>query len=219
MKITYLGHSCFKIESKNYSIVTDPYEPGSVPGYKPLSVAADKAIASHSHGDHSAVDQVMMTLEYKAEPSPFTITQIETYHDEVQGEKRGPNTISIIDDGEFKVAHMGDLGCELTAEQKEMLKLLDCIMIPVGGFYTIDGKEAAKLIKEIDPRIVIPMHFRNEEKKYGYDVIDTVDTFVKAMGNAVFTETSSIELDTYFPCQTVVLEPLNREIEYGLNGL
>lgn len=211
MKITYLGHSCFKIETKGVTIVTDPYEPGSVPGLKPLEgIAADIVLPSHEHGDHHGVGCIELKADSEAKEA-VTITHIDTWHDEVKGAKRGPNRISIIDDGEFKIAHLGDLGCELEPEQKEMLKLIDCIMTPVGGFFTIDAQQAAALIKEVDPKIVIPMHFRNDEKHFGYDVIGPVDDFVKAMGNAVFTETSAVELGTFFPCQTVVLEPENAE--------
>ena len=92
--------------------------------------------------------------------SPFTITEIHTWHDDARGTKRGSNCIRIFDDGTYRVAHLGDLGCELEPEQIEALKGLDAVMIPVGGFYTIDAKQAKALIDQIEPRVTIPMHYR-----------------------------------------------------------
>ncbi|MCC8103678.1 MAG: MBL fold metallo-hydrolase, partial [Clostridiales bacterium] len=112
---------------------------------------------------------------------PFYVEVIETYHDEVCGKKRGPNKIFIIDDGENRVAHFGDLGCELTPEQMEKLQNLDVAMVPVGGYFTIDARQAADLVCSLKPGIVIPMHYRSVKYSFGYDVIGTVDEFTEIM--------------------------------------
>ena len=128
MTITYLGHSCFKIESKGFSIILDPYQDGKVPGYKPLRETADQVLCSHGHGDHCGTENV--TLREGAE-SPFTVETIHTWHDDQQGALRGEDTIHILDDGQCRVAHLGDLGCEPTPEQREELKGLTALLIPV----------------------------------------------------------------------------------------
>ncbi len=207
MKLTWLGHACFRIESDGYVLVLDPYEEGSVNGLKKLEVGANEVICSHDHGDHNAVGEVKMLLNMVA--SPFTITTIDSYHDEVKGKKRGPNKITIIDDGESKVSHLGDVGCELTSSHIDQLQGLDALLIPVGGFYTIDGKQAKKVIEELNPKIAIPMHYRNDEKGFGFDEIADIKEFIKLVGEVEEVDGSSIDTTLKYSHQAVVLTPAN----------
>ena len=204
MKITWIGHACFKIESNGYTLILDPYEDGYVPGLKPLRESANMVLCSHEHGDHNAKDLIEIT---EVQSSPFTITTIDTFHDEVQGAKHGPDTIHIIDDGSFRIAHLGDLGCELEKEQIEQLKNLDVCMIPVGGHYTIDGKQAAELVHQIQPRIVIPMHYRDDKAGFGFDVISTVEDFAESMDSVVRLDQSTLSMDGLPDAQVVILSP------------
>ena len=204
MKITWIGHVCFKIESNGYTLILDPYEDGYVPGLKPLRESANMVLCSHEHGDHNAKDLIEIT---EGKSSPFTITTIETFHDEVQGAKRGPDTIHIIDDGSFRIAHLGDLGGELEKEQIEQLKALDVCMIPVGGHYTIDGKQAAELVHQIQPGIVIPMHYRDDKAGFGFDVISTVEDFAESMDSVVRLDQSTLSMDDLPDAQVVILSP------------
>ena len=204
MKITWIGHACFKIESNGYTLILDPYEDGYVPGLKPLRESANMVLCSHEHGDHNAKDLIEIT---EGKSSPFTIMTIETFHDEVQGAKRGPDTIHIIDDGSFRIAHLGDLGCELEKEQIEQLKNLDVCMIPVGGHYTIDGKQAAELVHQIQPRIVIPMHYRDDKAGFGFDVISTVEDFAESMDSVVRLDQSTFSIGDLPDAQVVILSP------------
>lgn len=206
MKLTWLGHSCFLVESQGYRIVFDPYEPDSVPGYLPISVEADQVLCSHEHRDHHGVNQV--TLRQSAAASPFTIRTISTWHDDQQGALRGPNTIHILDDGNCRIAHLGDLGYELTPQQKEELKGLTAVLIPVGGYYTIDAAQAKALVDELCPQVVIPMHYRGEG--FGYDVIGTLDQFTNLCSNVVTYPSSQLELTPQTPAQVAVLKPLNK---------
>ena len=206
MKITWLGHSCFRIEKNGFAVITDPYEDGSVPGLKPVRENAGLALCSHEHGDHNYRDAVTLS---KAVPNPFTIESIDTWHDDVHGAKRGKNQIFILDDGESRIAHLGDLGCEPEPGQLERLKGLDAVLIPVGGFYTIDGKQAAELVKKIAPRIVIPMHYRSDAGKFGFDQIGTADDFIRHMDNVKTLPASEIETDMEAAAQVVVLQPAN----------
>lgn len=128
MKITWLGHSCFKIESKGYEVVLDPYTEGSVPGCKPVRETVDKILCSHRHRDHCGAEGIALWEDMK--DSPFTIEVLNTWHDDQKGALRGEDTIHILDDGQCRVAHLGDLGCELTAEQKDRLRGLTAVLKP-----------------------------------------------------------------------------------------
>lgn len=205
MTLTWLGHSCFLVESQGYQVVLDPYEPDSVPGYLPVSTQADQVLCSHEHRDHHGVGQVTLR---QGGVSPFTIKTISTWHDDQQGALRGPNTIHILDDGQCRMAHLGDLGCELTAQQKEQLKGLNALLIPVGGFYTIDAAQAKALVDELKPQVVLPMHYRGEG--FGYDVIGPLSPFTDLCSGVVTYPTSTLEITPQTSPQVAVLTPQNR---------
>ncbi len=172
IQITWLGHSCFLVKSHGFSVVVDPYEDGSVPGLPPLRVEADEVLCSHDHHDHGARETVTLR---SGQSSPFRIETMDTWHDDKQGALRGPNRIHILDDGEFRIAHLGDLGCRLTDLEGKKLKDLDVLLIPVGGYYTIDAVQAHELAERLSPRILIPMHYRGEG--FGYDSLGTLEEF------------------------------------------
>ena len=131
----------------------------------------------------------------------------KTCHDEAQGAKRGPDTIHIIDDGNIRIAHLGDLGCELEEEQIDQLKKLDVCLIPVGGYYTIDGKQAAELVHLIQPKTIIPMHYRDDKAGFGFDVISIVEDFAECMDSVTRLDQSSIFVDDLPDAQVVILSP------------
>ncbi len=206
MHITWLGHSCFKIEKGGYSVIIDPYKDGSVPGLKNIRESADMVICSHEHGDHNGRECVRVTEKTDC---PFKITSLLSFHDDAGGTRRGESAITILEDGDERIAHFGDLGCALTEEQESLLTDLDLALIPVGGFYTIDGKTAGEIVKKIHPRKVIPMHYRDVDKGYGYAEISTVDDFLQSVGSAVFLEASSMDTEKDYSTQMIVLEPEN----------
>ena len=131
MKLTYLGHSCFAVESQGYRLILDPYQPDSVPGLAPLSLRADLALCSHGHRDHNAREAVQLT---GAAPA-LQIQELHTFHDPEGGALRGENTIHVITAEGLRVAHLGDLGCWPEPELLEQLRDLDALLIPVGGYY------------------------------------------------------------------------------------
>lgn len=199
MKITWLGHSCFKIETKNETIILDPYEDGYVDGLKPLRDHANLVLCSHEHGDHNARN--VITLDPK--PIQCSITTLSTFHDDQQGALRGPNTIHIIDDGNYKVAHLGDLGCSLTEEESKLLHNMDVVLIPVGGHYTIDAKQARDIISQIHPKITIPMHYRSDD--FGFSVLQTVDQFTQCFDHVTTLPTNSLDVEENLDKEIVVL--------------
>lgn len=210
MIIKYIGHACFRVESDGYSIVIDPYEAGSIPGLAPLDETANMAIASHDHFDHAALGEVRIEGSNRC---PFTISSIETYHDECHGAKRGGNRITIIDDGKHRIAHFGDLGCdaskELSSDELAMITELDAAIIPVGGMYTIDAAGALSLMKAIRPKHVIPMHFRDPEGRYGLDDLATFESFTSLLDDYVMTESSVYDTDSEHVSVVNVLVPAN----------
>lgn len=172
MKLTWLGHACFLLEHDGYRIVTDPYK--GVPGYPPLRVSAHEVYCSHQHGDHNATE--CATLLPKRE-SPFTVRTVKTYHDERKGAERGENAVRVFSAGGVSVAHMGDLGHQLSPEQIAAVGPLDVILIPVGGFYTIDADGAKAVCDALRPRCVVPMHYRHAP--YGLPNVGQLDPFLK----------------------------------------
>ena len=203
--LTWIGHSCFRLDCGGYSIVFDPYQDGSVPGYAPVREEADLVLCSHEHGDHNARGCVK---KKKGGENPFTVIPIPTFHDDRNGAMRGTNTIQLLESDTMRIAHMGDLGCGLTGEQKEMLSGLDVILVPVGGYYTIDAAQAAELVEELAPKIVVPMHYRGDT--FGFDVLGTVDDFIQRRGDVRVYGDSRLVLDGRTERQTAVLEPKNK---------
>lgn len=172
MKLIWNGHACFTVQTADCVIVLDPYADHYVPGYPPLSLQADRVYCSHDHSDHSAAHVVSLSGHSSAIP----VSVLESWHDDVQGAKRGGNRIHILTCEGMKVVHLGDLGCELTPAQTAALQNTDILMIPVGGFYTIGPAQAADIVKQISPRVVVPMHYRGEN--FGYDVLAGVEDFL-----------------------------------------
>lgn len=177
MKIEYLGHACFRL---NESLVIDPYKDGSVPGLSDLSVSGVKVICSHGHADHSGVECV----ELVPGECEFGIVEVPSFHDDAQGALRGPNTIFVITSRETgeKLVHLGDLGHFPDESQLAAISDADYLLIPVGGYYTIDAEMAVKICEAARPKCIIPMHYRTA--KSGYPELATVDEFVKLCGEA-----------------------------------
>ena len=203
MKITWYGHSCFMIESESGSLVIDPYGEDSVPGLKLPPLTADFVICSHGHADHNAEGAVRLT-----DRSPdFSTEQLSAWHDEEHGAKRGATAVNIMACDGFRVAHLGDLGCDLSRGQLNILRGVDCLMIPVGGYYTIDAKKARAIADEIGAAVTIPMHYRGEG--FGYKETAAVDEFAALSENVVRVDGSSIELTSFDENKkTVILRPM-----------
>ena len=152
LKITNLGHACFLVEDGSCRLVIDPYDDAT--GYPPLRVSANMLLMSHSHHDHSFAEGVIL------EPGPkFEYTEIASFHDEDGGSKRGPNKIFVVEAGGRRICHMGDLGHIPSEEQYAAIGKVDLLLLPVGGFYTIDAAQAAEVARRIDAPMIIPMHY------------------------------------------------------------
>ena len=164
-------------------------------------------LCSHEHRDHNGKEAVTLRQGMN---SPFTVRTIDTWHDDQQGTLRGSNLIHILDDGQFTVAHLGDLGCELMQSQIEELEGLDALLIPVGGYYTIDAVQARAVVEKLRPNITVPMHYRGEN--FGYDVLETVDAFVTVENPVVRYGRSWMSLDKNSSSHIALLEPQNKPV-------
>lgn len=173
MKLEYLGHSCFRLTAQNgYQVVIDPYDTGSVPGVELIEpLMANAVYTTHNHGDHSAVHKV--TLQETAIENPFVVETLEVPHDEEGGTLRGMNQIHIFTVDGLRLIHFGDLGRSLTSTEKDILKGVDVIMIPCGGYYTIGKEVARETIDALKPNLSILMHYRNDI--FGFDVLEHID--------------------------------------------
>lgn len=188
MEIIWIGHSCFKIKNGNYSIVIDPYK--AVPGLKEIKECANMVLVTHGHSDHNALNKV----EIEEATSDFTVTSIELSHDDQGGKVRGENKGYIIESGKYKIAHLGDVGCKLTDEQINELKCLDVLFLPVGGIYTINGKEAAQFIDILKPKIAIPMHYKDLDYGFGFEKLEEINIFINNVNRVKAINESRINL-------------------------
>lgn len=205
VRITYIGHSCFVLEYRGQRIVLDPYEDGSVPGLSGVRLEAEYVYCSHYHHDHGF--EAGVTIRPAAAPA-FELEELLTDHDDAGGTKRGKNTVRIFRFGSLRVAHLGDLGRLPTDGEYEKLSGVDCLLIPVGGFFTIDAAAAKEIVDRVRPRVTVPMHYRSEAG--GFDVIAALEDFT-GLFDRVERGGSSFDLTGDAPRQVLVLAPKNAQ--------
>ena len=182
MKITYLGHASFLLEtSAGTRIVTDPYAQDILP--HPVA-RAHVVTMSHEHHDHCDLSQVkgdyvIVNTEKNVTFLDVKITCVPCWHDEVQGKKRGHNRAYVFEADGLKVVHLGDLGEAPTPALVEACAGADVLFIPVGGTYTLTGEAAAEAVKVLSPKLAVPMHYRCPG--HSFAVISTEEPFLKAV--------------------------------------
>ena len=182
MDISWLGHSCFRIKGSHATVITDPYSPSL--GYSLGKPTARIVTVSHQHPGHSYVQGIggeprVITGPGEYEISGILIIGIATFHDAEGGGKRGRNTIYLMEVDEVSVCHLGDLGHVLTAEQAEELGNVDILLLPVGGVSTINAPAAAEVVRRLEPKVVIPMHYKTEALSWE---LEPVGRFLKEIG-------------------------------------
>jgi L-ascorbate metabolism protein UlaG (beta-lactamase superfamily) len=187
MKIKWFGHSCFMITSeKGTKIILDPYK--NTLGYKlPEELEADIVATSHNHSDHNNINAVKNSFVHINKAGNFSeqgieIKGIETFHDKISGAKKGKNIIYNFKIDDINVCHCGDLGHILTSQHLKEIGNVDILIIPVGGGYTIDALDAVKVMEQLNPTVVIPMHYRTKALGPIGLAFAKVDKFISASG-------------------------------------
>ena len=188
MKITYLGHATFLLESGSTTILIDPFD--AKVGYPMPKVSPTAVLVSHEHGDHnhlamaSGTPKIIRGLDdgqwrtVKEQVDGVAIASVPTYHDATQGKERGRNTVFVIDAEGLRVVHLGDLGHPLDEAAAKAIGRPDVLMVPIGGHYTIDANQAHDVVARLRPGIVIPMHYKTEVNAGA--PIGAVDPFLAA---------------------------------------
>jgi L-ascorbate metabolism protein UlaG (beta-lactamase superfamily) len=201
MKIKWYGHSAFMVTSdQGVKIITDPYESGAYGGqlsYGKIKDQADIVLTSHDHADHNDTKSLPGSPEIvKGSGSKtvkgISIKGISTYHDPSKGSERGANTIFTFTIDGIKICHLGDLGHILSEKELAEIGSVDILFIPVGGYFTIDAKEATRAAEQIKPKVLIPMHFKTE--KCGFP-ITPVEDFLKGKSNAKRPKVSEVAFE------------------------
>jgi len=189
MKIKYLGHAAFVLTTQGGTrIVLDPFDAGAYDGaigYPPISETAEIVLLSHDHPDHGYAEAI------KGSPTVISsggsnlvgdikITGVDTFHDDTGGSQRGSNVVFSLEIDGLRVTHLGDLGHSLSEEQASEIGKQDILFAPVGGFFTIDASTAGDVAARLEPRIVIPMHYKTE--CCGFPIAP-LDTFLEGKEN------------------------------------
>lgn len=174
VEIRYYGHAMFGLSSGGTTVVIDPFNEDI--GYPLPSVSPDAVVLTHEHSDHSNValcggsPLVIRGLAQEGKEwakvdervGPFHLRGVPTYHDGNEGATRGKNTVVVVEAEGVRVVHLGDLGHVLTTEQAEAVRPVAVLLVPVGGHFTIGPDEADTVVEQVQPRVVVPMHFKTK---------------------------------------------------------
>jgi L-ascorbate metabolism protein UlaG (beta-lactamase superfamily) len=209
-EIKWFGHACFRLRSRDATILTDPV-PRSF-GYKVDKQKVDIVTISHDHPGHTNVDLASGEPKLVNGPGEYEmndvfITGIATFHDGQKGAEHGRNTAYLFDLEDLVVCHLGDLGHTLSESQVESMSSADVIIIPVGGGTALDARKAVEVIGQLEPKIVIPMQYQTPS---GDSQRDPLERFLKEMGVTEVTPRDKLTVrgnDLGDSLEVVVLEP------------
>lgn len=182
MQLRYFGQSCFKIKTKSASLVTDPYSA------KLPKIGAEIVTVSHNHPDHNCIEAIEGKPFIISGPGEYEIKEVSiqgipTFHDTQNGELRGENIIYVITAEDLTLCHLGDLGHRLSPKLLEMIGDVDVLFVPTGWDKSLGPKAAAEVVNQIEPRLVIPMHYKTSlHKTEEYKDMAPVEEFLKEMG-------------------------------------
>jgi L-ascorbate metabolism protein UlaG (beta-lactamase superfamily) len=201
MRVKFLGHACFLLTASDGTRMnTDPYKPGAFDGaitYSPIAERADFVTVSHDHLDHNYVEGVPGRPKVFRSAGPHkagavTVTGFDSYHDAEKGVKRGRNAIFVFEDAGLRVAHLGDLG-HIPSEQAKAIGRADVVLVPVGGYFTIDAEQAHRTAAMLGAKVIIPMHYATKKTNMP---IAAVEQFIAGQANVKRIGTSEVEITT-----------------------
>jgi L-ascorbate metabolism protein UlaG (beta-lactamase superfamily) len=185
MELTWLGHSCFRLRGKDATLITDPPAPST--GYTLGRLNADIVTLSHNHPGHNYVKAISGEPKVLDGPGEYEVQQIlitgvQTYHDRERGKQLGRNTAYLITMDDVQICHLGDLGDTLDDRAQEALNGADVLLVPVGGGNALNAEQAAEVIAQIEPRIIVPMHYGTPAYKPNGSELDPIEKFLREMG-------------------------------------
>jgi len=184
LDLTWFGQSCFRLRGRTAAVLTDPFAAGM--GLRPSRWEADLVTVSHHHPAHDNLEAVRGAVvidgpgEY--EVAGVSVSGVHSFHDSVGGAERGHNTIYVIELDDVRVCHLGDLGHLLDDRALEALEGVDALLVPAGGGSALDATRAAEVVRQVEPRYVIPMHFALPGLTLP---LDPLDRFLKEMGGTI----------------------------------
>jgi L-ascorbate metabolism protein UlaG (beta-lactamase superfamily) len=209
LDVTWLGHGCFRMRGRNAAVVTDPYPPAI--GLKLQRMDADLVTVSHEHDNHNYTQAVREAYEIRGpgeyEVAGVSVIGFPTYHDAEKGAKAGRNTVYLIEIDGVRVCHLGDLGHRLDDTDAETVASVDVLLVPVGGRTAINAVQAAEVVRQLEPRYVVPMHYAIPGLKVD---LDPIDRFLKEMGVTVSEPQPKLSVQASsgeYESKVVVLEP------------
>ena len=209
MDVTWLGHGCFRLRGRNAAVVTDPFPPSI--GLKLQRLDADLVTVSHEHENHNYTQVVREAYEIRGpgeyEVAGISVIGVPTYHDAEKGAKRGRNTVYLIEIDDVRICHLGDLGHKLDDAEAEAVSSPDVLLVPVGGRTAINAAQAAEVVRQLEPRFVVPMHYAIPGLKLE---LDSIDRFLKEMGVTVSEPQPKLSVQKSagdYETKVVVLEP------------
>lgn len=211
MDVTWLGHGCFRLRGRGAAVVTDPYPPAI--GLKLSRMDADVVTVSHAHDNHSFTSvvrdgayEILGPGEY--EVAGVSVVGIPTYHDAEKGAKHGRNTVYLIEIDDVRVCHLGDLGHKLDDTEAEAVATPDVLLVAVGGHDTMNAAQAAEVVRQLEPRYVVPMHYAIPGLKVQ---LEPIDRFLKEMGVTASEPQPKLAVQkssvSEYETKVVVLEP------------
>lgn len=209
-EIIWYGHACFMIRGQDVTVLMDPV-PNST-GYDIGNPSADIVTVSHDHHGHSALDLVADGYRLINGPGEYEIQEvfidgIQTWHDDAKGAKLGKNTVYVVEIDDLLVCHLGDIGHVLSEQQVELISPVDVLLVPAGGGPTISTSQAAEIIAQVEPGIVIPMQFRTDQ---GDAERESVDGFLRELASEEHETQQRLRVrksDIGDSVRVVVLEP------------
>jgi L-ascorbate metabolism protein UlaG (beta-lactamase superfamily) len=212
-KVRWHGHACFEVSSAGVTVVTDPHDGLSL-GLPAPKASADAVLISHDHFDHANGSRLVSKPDAAVVKGPgvhevkgVEVKGVASFHDDSGGSKRGPNTIYVFELDGIRFCHLGDLGHPLTPSQVAEVGKVDVLFVPVGGVFTVDADAAWRVVEQLKPRLVVPMHFKVPGLKLG---IAGVEPFLKGRPNVKRLDASELEVSREgLPAETtiVVLTP------------
>lgn len=194
MELSWLGHSCFRLRGRDLTVVTDPFGPGI--GYSPAKIQADVVTVSHDEPNHNAIGTVEGSPRVVAGPGEYElsgvmITGVATPRPAGQSRDVPRNTAYLFELDDVTVCHLGDLAAPLGTDQIAVVRDADVLLLPVGGHCTIDATQAAEVVSQVEPKLVVPMHYRTPAVQLE---LDEVDRFCREIGAADLTPQPRLNL-------------------------